>query len=72
MKAGASSCKRSPLIFNCAQEKKKKRRRRRRGGGGGKKGKGSPEKREKSGVHDAAGRGAVGRPPNFASQPESR
>lgn len=68
MKAGASSCKRSPLIFNCAQEKKKRRRR----GGGGKKGKGSPEKREKSGVHDAAGRGAVGRPPNFASQPESR
>lgn len=68
MKAGASSCKRSLLIFNCAQEKKKRRRR----GGGGKKGKGSPEKREKSGVHDAAGRGAVGRPPNFASQPESR
>lgn len=69
MKARASSCERSPLIFNCAQEKK---RRRRRGGAGGKKGKGSPEKREKSGVHDAASRGAVGRPHNFASQPESR
>lgn len=37
-------------------------------------GTGSPEKREreKSGVQDAAGRGAVGRPVNFAAQPESR
>lgn len=59
VKEGASSSNRSPLIFNCAEKTREK-------------GKGSPEKREKSGVQDAAGRGAVGRPDNFAAQPESR
>ena len=64
MKSGASTCNRSPLIFNCEKKEKKKKKR--------EKGKGIPEKREKSGVQDAAGRGAVGLPDNFASEPESR